>query len=110
MGKLDWSAIKTLPKLDNHNHDELGITEKGFLVHYMDPNTNLIYVVDEYELFVDDTNANRKIVGICLNKEAEEYKIFNEAELAAIEGLNENHLPKIREVAGLETFTAPADA
>jgi hypothetical protein len=106
MGKLDWNSIKTLPKLDNHNHDELGITEKGFLVHYVDKNTGLLYVVDEYELFNDNDNKNAKIVGISPDKKGEECKLFTEEELAAIQGMTEYDLPKIRAVAGLETFAA----
>jgi hypothetical protein len=97
-GRLDWSSIKTLPKLDDHNHDELGITEKGFLVHYMNKDTNLIYTVDEYELFNDDSDKNRKIVGLYI-PERDEYKIFNEEELKLIAGLNEFGLPKIKDVA-----------
>jgi hypothetical protein len=107
MPKLDWSAIQTLPKLDNHNHDELGITEKGFLVHYMNKDTKLIYVIDEYELFNEDSDKNRKIVGLYL-PETNEYKLFDDAELAQIAGMTEYDLPKIKAIASGVPLPAPS--
>jgi hypothetical protein len=84
--------------LDNHNHDELGITEPGFLVHYMNTETHLIYEVDEHELFVNDSDQNRHIVGLYI-RERDEYKLFNEEEMEQIKGLTEVHLPRIQEIA-----------
>jgi hypothetical protein len=108
MPKVNWSSTKTLSQLDNHNHEELGITEKGTLMHYMNTDTNLIYVVDEYEFIDEDSDTNRKIVGLYI-PERNEYKLFNEAELKLIEGLNEYGLPRIKDVAYGVT-TAPAAA
>jgi hypothetical protein len=106
MPKLDWSSIQTLPKLDNHNHDEEGITERGFLVHYMNKDTKLLYVVDEYELFNEDNDANRKIVDLYI-PERDEYKLFNEEELAKIAGKNEYNLTEIKAIAyGIEAEAA----
>lgn len=94
---VKWNEITSLPELDGNDHAEKGITERGTLTHYKDNNTLLIYAVDEAELYEDDNVANRKIVG--LQTPHGQNIIFNEARLKAIEGMTENDLPKIIEIA-----------
>ena len=100
----NWNEIKSLPELDGNDHAEKGITERGCLTHYMDKNTLLIYAIDEAELYEDDEIKNRKIIG--LQKPTGENIIFNEAQLKAIEGMNENNLVQIIEIANDPKYTA----
>lgn len=91
-----WDSLRTLPELDTHNHAELGIVEKGFIAHYYDIKTNLIYEVDEYELFEMNDVRKSKIIGI--------YDIKNDKILIdknKMRGLTELDLPKIKELFGL---------
>ena len=91
-----WSSIRTLPDLDTHNHAELGIVEKGFITHYYDINTNLIYEADEYELFEKNNFKSSKIIGI--------FDIENNKKLIdknKIGDLTQYDLQKIKELFGL---------
>jgi hypothetical protein len=61
--------MKTLPKLDHpypnrNEHNELGITEKVFLVHYMNMDTNLVCIGDEDDRSRNTLNATARLSGL----------------------------------------------
>jgi hypothetical protein len=54
----------------------------------MNKDTKPIYVIDEYELSNEESDKNRKIVGLYL-PETDEGKLFDDAELGQIAWMTE---------------------
>lgn len=87
--------IRTLPELDNNNHSDLGISLPGFYTHYIHLGNELIFKCDEYELYVNNDDSNRKIVGM-------KYKgnnvIFDNSFIKQIDNYTEKDKDKIIEM------------
>lgn len=91
---IKWSDITSMPELDNNDHYEHNIIERGVLCHYRNNHTNLIYKADEYELIVNDSAKDAIIVGYYNsdNKQIILDPRFN--------NMKESDLPTIKDMVG----------